>query len=72
MFNGASYTNGRFEHPLNEYKGAVDSRIVLDFFLHCALNIAAEHADGMGSSSIGAGGHGGNVSALQNEEARGS
>jgi choline dehydrogenase-like flavoprotein len=32
MFNGASYTNGRFEHPLNEYKGAVTSRIVHDFY----------------------------------------
>lgn len=32
MFNGHSYTNGRFEHPLNEYKGAVTSRIVLDFY----------------------------------------
>ncbi|MEO8336570.1 MAG: GMC family oxidoreductase [bacterium] len=32
MFNGFSFTNGRFEHPLNEYKGAADSRIVLDFY----------------------------------------
>ena len=32
MFNGYSTTTGRFEHPLNEYKGAVDSRIVLDFY----------------------------------------
>ncbi|MEO5815805.1 MAG: GMC family oxidoreductase [Gemmatimonadaceae bacterium] len=32
MFNGFSYTNGRFEHPLNEYKGATDSRIVLDYY----------------------------------------
>jgi choline dehydrogenase-like flavoprotein len=32
MFNGYSYTNGRFEHPLNEYKGAVASRVVLDFY----------------------------------------
>jgi choline dehydrogenase-like flavoprotein len=32
MFNGASYTNGRFEHPLNEYKGAVTSRTVHDFY----------------------------------------
>jgi choline dehydrogenase-like flavoprotein len=32
MFNGAAYTSGRFEHPLNEYKGAVASRIVLDFY----------------------------------------
>jgi choline dehydrogenase-like flavoprotein len=32
MFNGAAYTNGRFEHPLNEYKGAVASRIILDFY----------------------------------------
>ena len=32
MFNGASSTAGRFEHPTNEYKGAVASRIVLDFY----------------------------------------
>jgi choline dehydrogenase-like flavoprotein len=32
MFNGYSYTNGRFEHPLNEYKGAVASRTVFDFY----------------------------------------
>jgi choline dehydrogenase-like flavoprotein len=32
MFNGFAYTNGRFEHPLNEYQGAVASRIVLDFY----------------------------------------
>jgi choline dehydrogenase-like flavoprotein len=32
MFNGYAYTTGRFEHPLNEYKGAVTSRIVLDFY----------------------------------------
>ena len=32
MFNGYSYTNGRFEHPLNEYKGAVASRTVHDFY----------------------------------------
>ncbi|MEO8336619.1 MAG: GMC family oxidoreductase [bacterium] len=32
MFNGFSFTTGRFEHPLNEYKGAVDSRIVLDYY----------------------------------------
>jgi choline dehydrogenase-like flavoprotein len=32
MFNGSSYTNGRFEHPLNEYKGAVASRVVHDFY----------------------------------------
>jgi choline dehydrogenase-like flavoprotein len=32
MFNGFCYTTGRFEHPLNEYKGAIASRIVLDFY----------------------------------------
>jgi choline dehydrogenase-like flavoprotein len=32
MFNGTSSVTGRFEHPLNEYKGAVASRIVLDFY----------------------------------------
>ena len=32
MFNGYSFTNGRFEHPLNEYKGAVASRVVLDYY----------------------------------------
>ena len=32
MFNGYSSTTGRFEHPLNEYKGATDSRVVLDFY----------------------------------------
>jgi choline dehydrogenase-like flavoprotein len=32
MFNGYAYTTGRFEHPLNEFKGAVASRIVLDFY----------------------------------------
>jgi choline dehydrogenase-like flavoprotein len=32
MFNGSSSTTGRFERPLNEYKGAVCSRIVLDFY----------------------------------------
>jgi choline dehydrogenase-like flavoprotein len=32
MFNGHSSTFGRFEHPLNEYKGAVASRIVHDFY----------------------------------------
>ncbi len=32
MFNGGSGVNGRFEHPLNEYKGAVVSRIVHDFY----------------------------------------
>jgi choline dehydrogenase-like flavoprotein len=32
MFNGFSFTNGRFEHPLNEYKGTVASRILLDFY----------------------------------------
>ena len=32
MFNGSSSTTGMFEHPLNEFKGAVTSRIVLDFY----------------------------------------
>jgi choline dehydrogenase-like flavoprotein len=32
MFNCFSYTSGRFEHPLNEYQGAVDSRMVHDFY----------------------------------------
>jgi choline dehydrogenase-like flavoprotein len=32
MFNGYSSTTGRFEHPLNEYKGAIASRNVLDFY----------------------------------------
>ena len=32
MFNGAAYTTGRFEHPLNEYKGAITSRVVHDFY----------------------------------------
>jgi choline dehydrogenase-like flavoprotein len=32
MFNGNAYINGTFEHPLNEYKGAVTSRIVLDYY----------------------------------------
>ena len=32
MFNGTSSTTGRFEHPLNEYKGAVASRIIHDFY----------------------------------------
>jgi choline dehydrogenase-like flavoprotein len=32
MFNGYSTTTGRFEHLLNEYKGAVASRIVLDYY----------------------------------------
>jgi choline dehydrogenase-like flavoprotein len=32
MFNGHSSTFGVFEHPLNEYKGAVASRVVHDFY----------------------------------------
>lgn len=32
MFNGYAYTSGRFEHPLNEYKGPTNSRIILDFY----------------------------------------
>ncbi len=32
MFNGHASTFGRFEHPLNEYKGAVASRVVHDFY----------------------------------------
>jgi choline dehydrogenase-like flavoprotein len=32
MFNAHSGTYGRFEHPLNEYKGAVTSRIIHDFY----------------------------------------
>lgn len=32
MFNGTSSSTGRFERPLNEYKGPVCSRIVLDFY----------------------------------------
>ena len=32
MFNGHSSTFGRFEHPLNEYKGAVVGRVILDFY----------------------------------------
>jgi choline dehydrogenase-like flavoprotein len=32
MFNGGGGVTGRFEHPLNEYKGAVVSRIVHDFY----------------------------------------
>jgi len=32
MFNGHTSTLGRFEHPLNEYKGAVASRMVHDFY----------------------------------------
>jgi len=32
MFNGGSATGGRFEHPLNEYKGHVVSRIIHDFY----------------------------------------
>jgi choline dehydrogenase-like flavoprotein len=32
MFNCYAYTTGRFEHPLNEYKGAVASRVVMDYY----------------------------------------
>jgi choline dehydrogenase-like flavoprotein len=32
MFNCFSSTFGRFEHPLNEYKGAVVGRIIHDFY----------------------------------------
>jgi choline dehydrogenase-like flavoprotein len=32
MFNAHSGTFGRFEHPLNEYKGPVASRVVHDFY----------------------------------------
>ena len=32
MFNGHSYTFGVFEHPLNEYKGPVATRMVHDFY----------------------------------------
>ena len=32
MFNGHTSTFGRFEHPLNEYKGAVTSRVIHDFY----------------------------------------
>jgi choline dehydrogenase-like flavoprotein len=32
MFNGHTSTFGRFEHPLNEYKGPVASRTVHDFW----------------------------------------
>jgi choline dehydrogenase-like flavoprotein len=32
MFNGSATTTGRFEHPLNEYKGVVATRIVLDYY----------------------------------------
>ncbi|HZS61591.1 MAG TPA: GMC family oxidoreductase [Gemmatimonadaceae bacterium] len=32
MFNGFAFTSGRFEHPLNEYKGPVATRVVLDFY----------------------------------------
>ncbi|HTE47087.1 MAG TPA: GMC family oxidoreductase [Gemmatimonadaceae bacterium] len=34
MFNCYSSTFGRFEHPLNEYKGAVAGRIIHDFYEH--------------------------------------
>ena len=32
MFNGHSSTFGQFEHPLNEYKGAVVGRMIHDFY----------------------------------------
>src|SRR5262249_54748295 len=32
MFNVYAFTTGRFEHPLNEYKGPVASRVVLDYY----------------------------------------
>jgi choline dehydrogenase-like flavoprotein len=32
MFNGHSSTYGQFEHPINEYKGAVASRTVHNFY----------------------------------------
>jgi choline dehydrogenase-like flavoprotein len=32
MFNGHASTFGRFEHPLNEYKGPVASRVIHDFY----------------------------------------
>jgi hypothetical protein len=32
MFNGHSNTLGRFENPLNEYKGAVVGRMIHDFY----------------------------------------
>jgi len=32
MFNGHASTFGRFEHPLNEYKGPVASRMLHDFY----------------------------------------
>ncbi|MGE5733091.1 MAG: GMC family oxidoreductase, partial [Gemmatimonas sp.] len=34
MFNCYESTFGRFEHPLNEYKGAVVGRIIHDFYEH--------------------------------------
>jgi choline dehydrogenase-like flavoprotein len=36
MFNCYESTFGRFEHPVNEYKGAVAGRIILDFYEHDA------------------------------------
>ncbi|MEP6619989.1 MAG: GMC family oxidoreductase [bacterium] len=36
MFNCYSSTFGRFDHPLNEYKGAVAGRIVHDYYDHDA------------------------------------
>jgi len=32
MFNGHSSTFGRFDHPLNEYKGVVATRVIHDFY----------------------------------------
>jgi choline dehydrogenase-like flavoprotein len=32
MFNGQSSANGRFEHPLNEFKGPQVTRIIHDFY----------------------------------------
>ena len=32
MFNGHASTFGRFEHPLNEYKGPVATRVIHDFY----------------------------------------
>ncbi|MEP7087254.1 MAG: GMC family oxidoreductase [Gemmatimonadota bacterium] len=36
MFNCYSHSFGLFEHPLNEFKGAVTGRIVLDYYEHDA------------------------------------
>ena len=56
---------------LRNYRSQQGGGIILDFFLHRVVHLAAAERDGMSRAGVGSGRHGRNVGAFENEKSGG-